>query len=227
MKLKRNDALFGIGLLLQTMALFGDHAMELPFVLRVVAPSYCRANSGLERLLETRSLSRTSEGFRELEPCLAHHARTNLHHAFTNEVIVTIGDLSINSSMSVGGTMVNPSVSYTGKVSVVGMNQGVTIHGGNTFGMPVKQLRDKVDALKDPNLLLFCVVVFSLGTLVEIVAFMSERSNEVTKAAPSKPSEQAADRGQASQEHHAPESDKKTTPENHGVGRENAESENP
>src|SRR6266566_6629177 len=59
-------ALFFSGLAIQFGALLGEHAAEIPFVLKRVAPSYWRAQTGVETLLKKRRLEKTDIGFEEV-----------------------------------------------------------------------------------------------------------------------------------------------------------------
>jgi hypothetical protein len=62
--------LFFGGLLIQLAALFGEHATEIPFVLRLIAPSYYHANQGIEKIVLGNNLKIGDEGFNEISAIL-------------------------------------------------------------------------------------------------------------------------------------------------------------
>jgi hypothetical protein len=65
--------LFFLGILIQLAALLGEHAEEIPLVIKIIAPSFFHAREGLKILDESGSLGTNAEGFDEVSKilCLA------------------------------------------------------------------------------------------------------------------------------------------------------------
>lgn len=64
MKLSLGIALAGIGLMV--LGFIVDQATHIPFVLRVIAPRYVRANDGAQTLFTKNALARLERGFDDL-----------------------------------------------------------------------------------------------------------------------------------------------------------------
>jgi hypothetical protein len=158
-------ALFFFGLLTQLAALFGEHATEIPFVLKSVAPAYHHAQHGLEILRENNQLRRSDDGFAQVSEVLIKwleglNPKVSLKNA-------AIDNLRVEGSwLEAGGASVH--VHYTVAAPTLGAPQEMSI--------TLEQLSNLVDDLKRLNILFFCFGLFGLGTIIEIMAFCIERS---------------------------------------------------
>ena len=164
--------LFFSGLLIQLVALFGDHASEISFFLKLVAPSYYRSDVGIKRLVNGGKLQNGDPGFRELSSILLADFRKR------NNVAQKIQDLKIEKIwLEVQATRGDQPVE--GYVLVDFEFSTITTKvfgvGGNVGFMTMERLREVVNDLKEPNILITCMVLFLIGSVIEIVAFFADR----------------------------------------------------
>ena len=165
--------LFFCGLLIQLLALFGDHATEIPLFLRLVAPSYQHSKSGITKLVANRKLEKTDDGFREITSVLLADFRKR------NNVSPTIKDIKIEKiwlevqatrgDQPVEGYVLVDFEFSTTTTKVFGV-------GGNVGFMTAEKLKESVEDLKEPNILITCILLFLVGSAVEVIAFFAERS---------------------------------------------------
>ncbi len=173
--------LFFSGLAIQFAALLGEHTTEIPFVLKIVAPSYCRAQVGLDTLMKNRILVNTNEGFRELAHCLIlnmyelHHTPKNKALDFKIESISCLGTWLSEGTTHGEETYTGDDIRYTLSTVTNGIiDYAGRIQHSSEFHYHLAVLREKVEKLKKPNILSFCLGMFFIGSIIEIVAFFLE-----------------------------------------------------
>ena len=174
--------LFVSGIAIQLAALFGEHAQEIPFVIKVIAPSYYRANTRIETLLKNRSLASTDEGFPEILRFLLNGAREWDNSQLPYEKLdFKVSNISCMGEFRAENTP-HGDVHFTSDdirflISTV-TNRFVDGAGHfyktHEYHYQLASLREKVEQFKQPNLLVFCFGMFILGTLIETVAFYLE-----------------------------------------------------
>jgi hypothetical protein len=169
------------------MALFGEHALEAPFVLRLIAPSYYHACRGLEQLRRGEALinyqyKKPSEGLKEISPILLKRLREKLHIP-TNVTDIKIDMVTFHSQMSWDNEpiesfgLIDISVESQGLKKIYHDWTGALIY--NNFYL-FSDLQRDVEKFKEPNLLLFCFGLFLLGSVLDVFAFFDE-SKETDK----------------------------------------------
>src|ERR1041385_6742393 len=79
LKKKLPTILFFVGVMIQLAALFGEHASEIPFMLKLISPSYYHASRGLKQIMHGRTLTRDDEGLLVMEPFLLKEWRQRNH----------------------------------------------------------------------------------------------------------------------------------------------------
>jgi hypothetical protein len=175
--------LFFSGLAIQLASLLGEHAPEIPFVIKVIAPSYQHARTRIETLLRQRKLLKTNEGFSEISQFLiwnVYEVNQRPKDLKTDLKVESISEMGEFLSM---GTS-KGDVQYTTDDIRYTVSSATNLFQGNQHSLEflyhLKALQDQVDDLKRPSVLRFCFGMFFVGALVEIVAFLLE-SAEASK----------------------------------------------
>jgi len=163
--------LFSCGILIQLAALFGEHAEEIPAVVKVIAPAYYHANNGLKHLISGASLAKHDEGFRELSELLSRDFKER-NHVPEHIKDITLDKIWYECDQWRGNQPIPSS-----ELAVFSISTTVTkvVGPGGTNGFcHIEKLRGHVEELKGANILYFCFGMFFVGTVVEIVAFFIE-----------------------------------------------------
>jgi len=180
--------LFVSGLAIQLAALLGEHAAEIPLVIKHVAPSYFRAQTGIDTLQRSRRLGKADVGYHEIARWLIGNMHEingrprNLRSDTEVDSISCMGEFrsegtphgdevflsdDIRCTLS---TVTNRFVDAAGRVS-----QSLEFH------FHTAALKTYVEELKTPGVLRFCFGLFFIGGAVEVVAFVLEHG-ETRKA---------------------------------------------
>jgi len=172
---KRAIVVLAAGILIQLAALFGEHATEIPFVFKIIAPSYCHAEKGVETLKGKGSLEKDDEGFDEISGLLVKVytklCKTNLNpeYAEANIPIFNVNDIIIEGrGFALGKDVFRLSCSIT---------NSVFFNSPDHVNWELGDLEKSVEQLKKPNLLFFCFGMFLLGTVLDVAAFFMEAKN--------------------------------------------------
>ena len=172
--------LFFTGMAIELVALMGEHAAEIPFVMRIVAPSYYDGNIGIQKLEQGATLTQTDKGIRTIEKLLIksylEDVSTNWNRPIPKDLSepLFISKVWTVSSASLNGQRQGVRISFTmqsktGRLPVY--------HGDKTFNTPLlDSLKSEVEELKEPNILIFCFGMFAFGCVLEIIAFFWESS---------------------------------------------------
>ncbi len=171
---KLSALLFFLGVSIQLCAMFGEHATEIPFVLKIIAPSYYHAGKGLETLLHKHFLGKSDDGFQEITPFILKYFResSGISSSVTD---LSIDDIILATESKIGeqsmGAISTIVFSFsTIKTPIIGSNKGT---------MQFDRLKDDVEQLKEPNILIFCFSLFALGTILDVIAFFIESSESI------------------------------------------------
>lgn len=92
--------LFFVGFLIQLSGLFGEHANEIPFVIRVIAPSYYHANRELKILEEKGSLNEDSEGYDAIIKILTELSASHLTNEITQKIILLESNIPVSTNVT-------------------------------------------------------------------------------------------------------------------------------
>lgn len=155
---------FVTGILLQLVAILGSNATDIPWLARLIAPTYSRAQSGIVRLESSAILRSTDQGHHELSNIVQ---GTGIRFALvTNTPAFMAGT---NDSIVLGGTMyLQDGRTYPRTIQY-------------SFSSPVvwcndfDQVRERVASLKTRRLLIFRLSLFILGTALDTFAFALKR----------------------------------------------------
>jgi len=176
--------LFFSGLAIQLAALLGEHAAEIPFVLKIVAPAYCRAQAGIDTLMKKRSLVNTDEGFKEISHLLLwnmyeiNNVPKNQNYDFKVDSISCMGAPTYEGTAHGTETYTSDDIRYTlSTVTNRFTDSGGHIFHSFEFHYHLAALREKVGELKTPNVLWFCFGWFLIGSMVEVFAFLWEHAD--------------------------------------------------
>jgi hypothetical protein len=195
--------LFFIGFLIQLAGLLGEHATEIPFVIRIVAPHYSHALAGIEILGKKHGLEKNDEGYKEISEILIERAfdicrvspkqiaksDMRIYRIYDSESLTIQtddGDVGANFDRPFFYSLVSTNVTFVGGGGVAG--------GATNFICDIARLQEPIEKLKDSNLLDFCFGMFFLGTIVEFIALFieSKESVEPSENHPNKDEEQSA-----------------------------------
>ena len=186
MKNKTRIGLFVVGVLLQFAALLGEHATEIPLVLRVIAPRYYHASAGIKALVQAKELRTGEEGHAEVGAVLCEWVRSKLPAQSKTGKEPDIGHVG---NITSGGTAAIGNDTYVTAIWFRIASSNVTMYGyapgnpePNNFVWGLEQLKEKVDDIKQPNVLAFCFGLFILGTILDVVAFFMENSEPAARA---------------------------------------------
>jgi hypothetical protein len=188
--------LFFLGILIQLAALLGEHAEEIPFVIRIIAPSYYHANQGLKILEDKGSLDKDSEGYGTISKILIELSASGLYlkkatpgifFEETNTLSESdLANLSIsnlnmihgNFASTRNGKYIFDGVSYELLSKAGPFNYDPSSQESPKYEMdcrqPEEDLRDRIEQLKRIPILEYCFGMFFIGTIFEVVAFIIE-----------------------------------------------------
>jgi hypothetical protein len=163
--------LFIIGTLIQLAALFGEHAVEIPFIIRSVAPAYTHASKGVTTLVHGAHLKHGDDGFTELASILLDNFKQK-HNVSANYSDLSIDDIWFDPTAAQGGEFIDSFALIDYHIATVST---VIVGAGGHIGlMHLQNLKASVDELKVPNLLRFCFGMFFIGVIIDAVAFFLE-----------------------------------------------------
>jgi hypothetical protein len=174
------------GISIQIAGWFGEHCVEIPFVLRFVAPDYYHARNGLETLLSKHSIGTFDDGFKQLSPFALKYFRQQVN------VATNITDLRITNLIL--ATTYSPNSEAHLATSMVVMyftTSQAKIIGNNIETMQFDRLKDDAESLREPNIIVFCFALFFIGTLIDVFSFFVE-SKEASDDASDDHAEQTA-----------------------------------
>lgn len=148
--------MFCIGLLITVAGFLGDKAENLPWVLRLLAPSYIRASSGLHLLESSGSLVPADPGFAELERIF--RAETEAKGVAAQLSGKPVEKFVRKAAMIVVG---EASAGEVVPVEIILRDTKVDWHMGG--------LRERVEVLRHRRLLRFSVVLFVAGLAITVL----------------------------------------------------------
>jgi hypothetical protein len=186
--------LFFLGIVIDLAAMFGEHAAEIPFVLKHLCPSYWRAQQAMDKLLHEPFLrvSGNVVGFKEIEDILLKQFRNESLQQLnipTNIIDVHIVEMKIHPLMEIK----DEPVKDTATIDIVMYNPGLgKFDDGHLVALSFDnfysylKLENEVEKLKEPNILFFCFGMFFIGSTIAIFAFFLEakESNSPTENQP-------------------------------------------
>jgi hypothetical protein len=161
----------------------GEHATEVPFVIKRVAPSYSRVQTGIETLLKQRKLGRTDVGFDEISQWLIGNENEingrprSFATDFKVDSITCMGEIRSEGTSHGDETYLSDDI----RCVVSSVTNRFTDGSGRTlqaleFHFHILALREKAEELKTPGVLRFCFGLFFVGCAIEVVAFAMERA---------------------------------------------------
>ena len=165
--------LFVAGMAIQLVALLGEHATEIPCVIKFIAPAYYHANKAVRRLELDSSLllsNSDDEGFAELSPLLAKHTAKKLGLAAPS--IIHVKNVNVNGAEFIDSKIAT-SIHWEFKLDIpIPHNGEIADRGTDSWSFEV--IQTEVDDMKSENILIFCFGLFFLGCICETVAFFLE-----------------------------------------------------
>ena len=77
--------LFVIGIVFESLAFFIGYADHMPFLFRVISPTYYRVNKGYEKLRDDKVLKPADKGFVEISQLFKDVAASIIHQKLSKE----------------------------------------------------------------------------------------------------------------------------------------------
>ena len=170
-ELSKRTLLFALGISIQLAAFFGDHAADIPVIMRFLAPDYFHATRAVERLGASSSekLSKGSdEGFPQISKILKKRTEIKLG---TNSWVTSISEINVLGSVFVDGKLAT-SVNWTFTCNPVQYEGKLADKGTDNWSF--EALKSEVETLKGARILVFCFVLFFIGTAFDVIAFRME-----------------------------------------------------
>ena len=176
--------LFFSGMTIQFAALLGEHATEIPFVLRSVAPAHYRGQKGIETLLQKRKLESKEEGFDEISQFLIWHVYEINHIPRTQYEDFKVDGIWCMDLLREETTSDRREVVWTpddlrfilSSVTNSFRDGAGKIVKSLEFNYHLSALKQNVEELKETNILMFCFGLFFIGCAIEVVAFLLEHA---------------------------------------------------
>ncbi len=171
--MSKRGILFVMGVTLQLLAFFGDHATDIPLLHRIIASRHFHASRTIRALAADPSLTLSNaadRGYSELATILAKHTAKKLKQPIASEI--KIKDVNVNGSEFIDGKLatsihwaftLDKPIEYKGSMA----NRG-------TDSWSFEIIREEIDALMHPNMLVFGLLLFLFGTVLDIIAFKME-----------------------------------------------------
>jgi hypothetical protein len=195
--------LFFGGLLIDLVAMFGEYAEQIPFVTRIVTPSYYHAKQGIKTLEREGSLSKGAKGYDEISKILLEQATSVM---FVSKPMIPGTDLMATN---------RPDLSFSTNFSIESISEGGGLffsHGGNPITDEIRyvihsktipfiqpqgaqespkydstgtwrerELDAKIEELKNPNILYFVFGLFFFGASIATIGYFMERNESAEK----------------------------------------------
>ncbi len=149
--------LFIFGIFVEALAFFIGYADHIPFLFRVISPTYYRLNKGLEKLRDVKRLKPTDKGFVEISQLFKEiTAKQN-----PSEIIERINPTEFIRKLTF-------SSDHTKEI----IHVDVKLANGQTVSCDLSEIPTMVKALKSTNTFKLALVIFSLGVLMQIIGFI-------------------------------------------------------
>jgi len=152
--------LFVFGILVEAIAFFIGYADQVPFLFRVISPTYYRASKGFEKLRDVKSLKPTDKGFIEISQLFKNVAAKQN----PPEVVERINPTEFVRK----GAMQAFTADRVKEVIKV----DVKLSNGQAVSWDLNEISSMVKALKSTNTFKWALIIFSLGVLIQIIGFI-------------------------------------------------------
>lgn len=152
--------LFFVGLLIEFAAFFGDQAANIPFVMKLVAPGYTKAQAGIQTLSTKKTLETTGPGFAIISEIFFAQMREQNNPK-------DVAKISIQK-FSRGNARLGFSPNRAREVIPI----NVTLSNGQTLEWDLASLTTQVNALQNKNIFYYTLVVFLVGAVIQFIGFI-------------------------------------------------------
>ncbi len=158
-------ALFVLGLVVEISGFLVSKAERIPFVMRLVSPSYVRSLDGLKRLDSDLVLLPGQPGFPEISEIYMRGLANNPKN--DPRVVAQLRVVRINR--------MNAEFLVTAKAARQRVNLFFTLSNGQKGRMQLETLKAEVEELKADKLFEIGLLVFAAGVLLQIAGFFLVR----------------------------------------------------
>jgi hypothetical protein len=152
--------LFVLGILVEAIAFFIGYADHVPFLFRIISPTYYRANKGLEKLRDVKSLMPPDKGFIEISQLFKNVAAKQN----PSKIVERINPTEFIRK----GAMQAFTADHVKEVIKV----DVKLSNGQIVSWDLNEISLMVQALKLTNTFKWALIIFSLGVIIQLVGFL-------------------------------------------------------
>jgi len=139
----------------------------------MVVPSYYHASNAIGRLDSDSAVkisSSSEEGYAELSSLLARHTAKKLNQGTTQRI--SVSDINVHGSEFVDGKLAT-SIHWKFKLERP-INHKGQISDNGTDSWSFEAIKSEVETLKGDNIVTFSIVLFLIGSALDIIAFRME-----------------------------------------------------
>ncbi len=184
---------FLIGVILALLGHFVSNSDDYPFVKRLLSPSYCKADAGYSRLLETRALLEGAEGFDQIEAIAQAQVRGAVDpsriigptwDSKTCTVLIHATSFRLTASTAMGNVnplMADAALQYEIQAWLLRRQPEGVVTLPIKFPtpaigrMPIEELRAKIDALKQTSSKIWKELLLFGGLVLMTAPFWPEK----------------------------------------------------
>ena len=159
--------LFVFGLLLEIFAFLISNTSNLPWMHRLLSPTYYKAQKALQKLDSEKELIQADYGFKEVIKKFREKAIEEGHPEVSEISVIKI----------VRG---NPKMGFSANSAGVKTPIDFHLEGGKTVGWYMEEIIAKIETLRTKNLFWWGVGLFTIGVILQIVGFVIENKKPLT-----------------------------------------------
>ena len=150
--------LFFLGIMVESLAFFVGHADHVPFVFRVISPTYYSANKGFEKLRDIKLLKPTDKGFVEISQLF-------------KEIAVKQNSVDVIKKITpTEFTRKNAYQSFSTKRVKEVIKVEVKLSNGQVVDWDLNIISTMVKDLKSTNTFKIAMVIFAIGVFIQIIS---------------------------------------------------------
>ena len=159
--------LFVAGLLLEIFAFLISNTSNLPWMHRLLSPTYYKAQKALQKLDSKKELIQTDYGFQEVIKKFREKAMEEGHPEVSEIPVIKI----------VRG---NPRMGFSANSAGVTTPIDFHLESGKTVGWYMEEIIEKIETLRTKNLFWWGASLFLIGIILQVVGRIIENKKPLT-----------------------------------------------
>ena len=154
--------LFFLGLFIEVAAFFGDHAANIQFVMKLVAPKYVQAQSGIQILSNKKKLEFKDPGFAVIADI------------FMAELREQNAPKAVDGISIIGISRANAFMNFSPNRAKEVIPIKFSLSNGQTLDWDLEFLVTRIDKLQNRNIFCYAIIVFFVGAFIQCIGFVIE-----------------------------------------------------